>query len=679
MLNPSQEKAVEHFGRPLLVIAGAGSGKTKTITHKVEHIIKVHKIDPKKILVITFTNKAGEELKKRIRQKIGIELKNVGTFHSFALGILKNNYRLVGYKSYPTVLDEGDKNSILKSILKLRDYDPKFLDKVKLYISSKLEALSTHTDNSLENIVNEYLQILKEKNYVDFSTMLFFALEIIKSEPRFWRESFDYILVDEFQDTNTIQYEIIRMLARQNICVVGDPNQCIYEWRYAKPDNVIKFMEDFNPDIIKLEDNYRSTKAIISLANAILENSRAPWKKLIPKLRTQNVEGEKPLVKEFQNEEAEALWIAGCIKELKRYYNYGDIAILVRVGYVTNTIERVLNYNNIPYSVVGQVRFFERSEIKDILAFLRLLVNPNDSIAFERSIRVASRGIGEESIRVIKELNKDNYLVSSLDAIRLRKLRPTVAQNLYEFLQKLKKLKNGLDRYYESLRLFLESINFWEYLANEYKKDYQERYENVNELLRYIEQKYEEGYTLDDLVSDVSLNLDKDEQGDRVQLMTIHASKGLEFPIVFLPRFEDGILPHDKKIYEGNIEEELRLFYVAVTRTKEKLYVSYVKDATKKPSRFLTQIPKNLLNMDIFSFAHVKSDSSIKRNYNSNYERKTSYMPELSNTKKISIGARVLHKLFGEGVVVAICDERVTVRFKNAEKNIHSAFLEVIE
>ncbi len=674
MLNPSQERAVKHFGSPLLIVAGAGSGKTKTITHKVEHIIREYKIDPQRILVVTFTNKAGEELKDRIKKTTGIQLQNVGTFHSFALGILKKNYHLIGYQRPPTVLDENDKDKLLKNVMGLKDRDT--LERFKLYASSRLEALSIDRKETLESILSEYLNLLKKENYVDFSCMLFFALELIKTHPIFWRESFDYILVDEFQDTNSVQYQIIKTLARQNICVVGDPNQCIYEWRYAKPHNVIKFKEDFNPDIIKLEQNYRSTQAIITLANAILESSKAPWKELIPKLITKNAEGEKPFVISFGDEEREAQWMANRIKELKKHYKYSDIAILVRVGYVTNTIERVLNYNGIPYNVVGQVRFFERAEIKDVLAFLRVLVNPKDAIAFERSLKVAMIGAGEESIKIIKETNKDNYLKSSLEAIRLKKLRSNISKNLYEFLQKLNRLKKDLDTYPESLKIFLSDINFWSYLAQEYKKDHYERLENVNELLRYIQQKHHEGYTLEDLISEISLNLDKDEQGDKVRLMTIHASKGLEFPVVFLPRFEDGILPHEKKINEGNIEEELRLFYVAVTRAKEKLYITY----TENSSKFLKWIPSGLLSLGSLSWTpaetkfHIKSveDTQIK-------EKKTKYMPELSSAKHIPVGARVLHRLFGEGVVTKVNDERVTVRFGNTEKTIYSAFLEVLK
>ncbi len=659
MLNPSQRKAVEHFGKPLLIVAGAGSGKTNTLTHKVAHLIGHHRISPDRILLLTFTNKAGREMSQRVKRLVGKELPHAGTFHSFCLGVLRQDYRLVGYRACPTVLDEEDKNRALKNLFRSRGLSLELLDKFKAYMSSRQEGLNLPTHELFEELLQEYTSALREGSYVDFSGMLTHALEIFRTKP-IWRERFDFILVDEFQDTNTVQYEILKALAGQNICVVGDPNQCIYEWRHAKPDNILRFREDFNPDIIRLEENYRSSKAIISLANAILENSKAPWKELVPVLRTSREEGEKPVVMRFEDEEREAQWIASKVRELSSQYALRDMALLVRVGYITNAIERAFNHARIPYVLVGQVRFFDRAEVKDVLSFLRLVVNPRDEFAFERAIKCARAGVGSESLKVIKSLGSEDLLTASIYAIKNNLLRSGPARGLYHFLQKLQNLIRGKGEYPQSLEVFLEEVGFWDYLADEYEKDYEERVQNVKELLRYLRQRQQEGYSLEDVLSEVFLSSEDREDRDGVRVMTMHAGKGLEFSVVFLPRLEDGILPHEKALEEDNLEEELRLFYVAVTRAKERLFMSYTKSGQRKPSRFLSWIPKSLLDLSAFKV------------------QRTSYMPELKKAQIIRIGDRVRHILFGEGVVLDVFGDKARVRFNGAEKTIYASFLEVI-
>ncbi len=651
-LNPSQERAVRHFGRPLLIVAGAGSGKTKTLAHKVEFLVAEKGISPERILAITFTNKAGKEIKERVKKVVGVDLPWAGTFHSVALRLLRSKGKEVGVSPSFSLLSEGDRNQLVKKLSQQAGIKP---ESFKAYMADRLEDLKEAYDQRLEGLLQEYLSLLREMNLMDFSGLMWYTKELLKRRPSV-AEAFDFILVDEFQDTNTVQYEIIRLLARENVCAVGDPNQCIYQWRYARPDNILRFKEDFKPDVIKLEYNYRSASYIIHIANAVLLASSAPWKDLIPTLRPTKEGGQKPLVRRFEKEEEEAIWIATKIKELLQSYKPSQIAILVRVGYITESLERALANMRIPYKVVGAVRFFERAEIKDALSFFRVLLNPRDSLSFSRALQVATRGIGEKTVELIVQAGKGNCLVGS--QVILKSLPQAKAIELYGFLQKLSKLQKNLQDYPQALEDFLREVDFWQYLSASYK-DAQEREENVKELIRYLRQKHVEGYSLKDVLEEVDFLMEREEEEGSVRIMTIHASKGLEFEVVFLPRLEEGILPHEKsKESTEELEEELRLFYVAITRAKDILFMSYTK--TSKPSRFLSYIPKELLDLSAF------------------LKKKTSYMPELKSVKAYKVGERVLHELFGEGVVVALEDSKAVVEFKGGRKSIHTAFLKPI-
>ena len=665
MLNTSQRKAIEHFGKPLLIVAGAGSGKTKTLTHKVEHLIIHYKLFPERILVLTFTNKAGREIKERIKKTTNMDLPYVGTFHSFALNVLREDYEIAGYYKMPNVLDEEDRDRLLKSFLRSKNLDLRLLDKLKAYMFKRIEDLNPPTDSVLEALMKEYIAVMRDNNYVDFSGLLLSAYKVFKVKPS-WRERFDFILVDEFQDTNTIQYVLIKLLASDNVCVVGDPNQCIYEWRYARPDNVLRFKRDFKPDIIKLEENYRSTKSIIALANAILENSKSEWKDLVPMLRSKREVGTKPCIKSFADESEEARWIAEKIKELSNVYPFKDIAVLVRTGYITNSIERALALSGIPYTVIGQVKFFQRAEIKDAMSFLRILSNPKDEISFERALKVARVGVGKETIKVIKSINPENLLSACVDTIRKGLLRKGISEDLRAFLEVLRRLRENLHNYPQAFEEFLDSLSFWEYVEDTYEES-QERKENVRELLRYMQEKHREKYTIEDILSETLLDSEKEEKDNGVKIMTIHASKGLEFSAVFLPRFEDGIIPHSKGLDEQDLEEELRLFYVASTRAKDRLFITYTRAKGRQVSRFLHWVPKNLLDW-------------LDHHWNRESHKVVSstHIPELKNIKKLRIGDRVRHKVFGEGIVLEVVGEKAHVRFGKEEKTIYTSFLELL-
>ncbi|MFN7064843.1 MAG: ATP-dependent helicase [Aquificaceae bacterium] len=650
-LNPSQERAVRHFGRPLLVIAGAGSGKTKTLAHKVEFLIKEKSIRPSNLLAITFTNKASREIRERVKKVAGVDLPWSGTFHSIALRLLKERGKDIGLDPSFSLLSEGDRDNILKRIAQARNINP---EKLKAYILERIENLKPQQDQSLEDPLREYLGVLKEMKLMDFSSLMLYLFNLLRVKPSI-KDSFSFILVDEFQDTNTVQYEILRIMIRDKVCVIGDPNQCIYEWRYAKPDNILRFKEDFQPDIIKLEYNYRSKPYILYTANSVLQASTAPWKELIPLLKPTRQGEEKPIVKRFEGEEDEAIGIAEKIRDLLSQYKPSQVAILVRVGHITDAIERALHSLRIPYKVVGAVRFFERSEIKDCLSFLRLLVNPYDRISFERALGVATHGIGEKSIELIAQMGGGNFLEGS--RLALNKLPQSKAMTLFQFLKNLSALGKGIENYPFAFESFLQDIDFWSYL-DQYK-DVQEKQENVREFLKYLRQKHQEGYALEEVLQEIGFLLDREDQGNAVQIMTIHASKGLEFEVVFLPRLEEGILPHEKALEsQEELEEELRLFYVAITRAKDLLFMSYTK--LSKPSRFLSYINKSFLNLSAFA------------------KKKTAYMPELRSPYKFKVGDQVVHEVFGVGLILSLENSRALVEFKAGKKTIHTAFLKLM-
>ena len=652
MLNPSQEKAVKHFGKPLLIVAGAGSGKTKTLAYKLEYLVNQKGIRQDKVLVLTFTNKSAKEIKERILKITGEDIPWSGTFHSFALRLLKQDGYKIGISPSFGILDEEDRKKLLKDILKQMGIEKEYLYKVENYIFSRCEDLKPPEDGLLEEVYQAYREALRSANLLDFSQMLLEAYELLKDHSRKWRDFFEFIMVDEFQDTNTVQYEILKLLAKENICVVGDPNQCIYEWRYARPDNLLKFKEDFDPDVIKLEYNYRSGKYIIYVANAVLSASKAKWKDMVPVLKAVRDSEQKPVVRRFSNELEESAWVAQEIKRLIGKYKPSDIAILVRTGYLTEAFERALFNAGVPYKTVGTVKFFERAEVKDALAFLRIAVNPSDELSFKRCLEVARTGIGNKSLEKIRRYYRGNWLLASEKAIR--DLNDEQKHRLYKLITELSKFMKNTDNYPNALKELLRGVDYEEYMRTRYQKDYQERKENLEEFLRFLEEKKREGSTLSEVLQEVSLISQEEEGSSAVSIMTIHASKGLEFSVVFLPRLEEGILPHEKSTKDiQELEEERRLFYVAITRAKDLLYMTYTKDKDKKPSRFLSDIPKEFLDLSAFK------------------------VPK-ATTHHIKVGDTVMHRIFGVGRVLALEAERAKVDFGDKVKTIHVAFLEVV-
>ncbi len=660
-LNEQQRKAVEHYGKPLLVIAGAGSGKTKTLIHKVEYLLKKG-LKKDQILCITFTNKAANEIKERVKKNLGLELEWSGTFHSVAFKILKAEGEKIGIPKDFSIADEGDSLDILKEIINRYGLkaDPKEL---KEKIAKVKESLRI-TQAWEEIILQDYNDLLRKNKLLDFSDLMreLYNLLLLDEVREKYRKKFRYILVDEYQDTNEIQYEILKLLADRNICVIGDPNQCIYEWRNARPDNILRFIEDFNPDIVKLEVNYRSKDAILRVANAVLESSSLEWKNLIPKLRGVRGEGRKPQVRRFKDEEEEALWISNKIKELSDRYRFKDFALLLRAGYLTDIYERTFLKTGIPYKVVGTLRFYERQEIKNLIAVLKIAANPSDELAFKRIAQFFLKGFGEKSIQLVEENFKGNWLKAAKDS--LKKLPKTAALSTYEFLKAIAPLYKDIHKYPEKLEEFIEKINYYELLRERFKRDYEEREENVKEFIKALRDFYMKGYTIEEVLTEIALTTSEEEEENAVRIMTIHSAKGLEFPVVFLPRLEEGILPHKKSSDSlREVEEERRLFYVAITRAKDFLFMSYTKKENRKPSRFLSDIPKSLL--DLSAFRKRKAER---------------YTEELIPNNTVKKGSYVLHKVFGRGKVLEVMGERAKVKFENGEeKVIHTSFLETIK
>ena len=701
-LNPQQREAVKYLEGNLLIVAGAGSGKTKTLVSKVEYLIQKG-YDPKRILAITFTNKAAKELKDRIKNTLGVSLPWAGTFHSVANKLLRLAGKHIGIKPDFVILDREDSKRVLKQVLKNLNVEyeddlyeeaiNKFKEGSKVF-TYKDKTYSIDQIEDFWDVYEAYQNRLKELNALDFGDLLFYAVKLLKENDALrekLRNYFQYILVDEYQDTNTVQYEFIKLLARNNVCVVGDPNQAIYQWRGAKPENILRFKEDFNPKVVKLEKNYRSKGVILEIANCIIQNCDPKWASLIPRLKTDKDFGEKPLVRRFESEEAEAQWIAEEIKRLKeKGYRLKDIAVLVRSSYLTEKIEKTFVKERIPYTIVGGARFYERKEIKDMLAFLRFLHNPTDDLAFERILKIFFDRRWEKVYKLLSKYYRTDW-VETLKVVAIH-LEDLYREPLLRFLQALVNVKweQIPERYDEFLRQLLEEIDYYQYLQKE--KNYEERLENVEYFLKLTENARKKGKKLADFLQLIALlQSEMEDKGRGVRILTVHAAKGLEFSAVFLPRLEEGVFPH-KSAFENpeELEEERRLFYVAITRAKEKLYLSYVKKKTsksgkeyeRKPSRFLSEIPKQLLDLRYFKKPKRETPNAVPKKVKKDTlkpaEGLEKYKKPALEGKKFRPGQEVKHPVFGVGRVVSQSGNHTLVDFGGEIKKIHSHFLESV-
>ena len=628
-LNPAQKQAVEHTDGPLLIMAGAGSGKTKVLTCKIANLL-AKGVSPWSILAITFTNKAATEMRERVDRMIGEGAKDVwlSTFHSFCARFLRREVEATGmYKRNFVIYDSSDSQVVIKECLKELNLDPKQYapGAVQNAISNGKnqlmgpKAFERDADNFFQKKVAEiyalYAKKLRANNAMDFDDLLMVSVLLLEEHEEIrikYQNRFKYILVDEYQDTNGAQYQLTKILAAKhhNLCVVGDADQSIYGWRGADIRNIMDFEQDYpEARTIKLEQNYRSTKNILAAANAVIEHNINRKKK---DLWTENATGEKLTIYEARDERDEAQFIATTVSKQKTLFNtsYGDMAILYRTNAQSRVIEEMFMRNGIPYTMVGGLKFYDRKEIKDILAYLRVIYNPLDTVSLLRIINVPKRGIGASTIAKLTEYADFNGLtlfdvMSNLDAVEgltTRAKRPLelFATFIFQFMGYQSNLR--LDDLIEKV---LEESGYLKELQDEKKPENESRVENLKEFIGVARdfQKTEDNPTLENFLSTLSLVSDIDNaelEDDRITLMTLHSAKGLEFPTVFMVGMEEGLFPHSRTLMDENeIEEERRTCYVGITRAQRKLYLTcaqqrtiYGKTSASTPSRFLDEIPE---------------------------------------------------------------------------------------
>ncbi|WP_423800463.1 DNA helicase PcrA [Neobacillus sp. SAB-20_R2A] len=635
-LNPEQQKAVKATDGPLLIMAGAGSGKTRVLTHRIAYLIVEKRVNPYNILAITFTNKAAREMKERIAKMMGGAAEEIwiSTFHSMCVRILRRDIDRIGFNRNFTILDSSDQQSVIKGILKEKNIDPKKFDPRAILgsiSSAKNELIDPeeyaktaggYFEQVVSDVYEEYQKRLRKNQALDFDDLIMKTIQLFQRLPEvleYYQRKFQYIHVDEYQDTNKAQYLLVKLLANRfkNLCVVGDSDQSIYRWRGADIANILSFEKDYpNATVILLEQNYRSTKRILLAANKVIEKN---FNRKAKNLWTENPEGNKIVYYRADSEQGEAQFVTGRIKELTRdgKYKLSDIAILYRTNAQSRVMEEVLLKSNIGYAIVGGTKFYDRKEIKDMLAYLRLISNPDDDISLQRVINVPKRGIGSSSLDKIFDFAAmhDLSIFQALDSIDLIGLSPKITKAAAEFRDLIKNYTNMQEflSVTELVEEVLDKTGYSEMLKAEKSIEAQSRLENLEELLS-VTKNFEE--TNDDktlvafltdlaLVADIDSMDDDGEKADSVVLMTLHSAKGLEFPIVFLIGMEEGVFPHSRSLMEEvEMEEERRLAYVGITRAEQNLFLTNAQMRTlfgrtnmNPASRFISEIPEDLLEV----------------------------------------------------------------------------------
>lgn len=662
-MNPRQSQAVTTTQGPLLLMAGAGSGKTRVLTHRVAYLIEECYVNPWNILAITFTNKAAREMKERIHQLLGDVAESVwiSTFHSMCVRILRREVETIGYSRNFTILDSSEQLALMKRIVKELNLDPKKHEPrgILAAISNAKNAMQTADDyaslagadyfkQTVAKCYARYQDVLRENQCMDFDDLIMNTIELFRQSPdtlRHYQNKFQYIHVDEYQDTNHAQYLLVNMLARgfQNICVVGDADQSIYGWRGADMQNILDFEKDY-PDaqVILLEQNYRSTKNILKAANQVIENNVNRKKK---NLWTENETGEKIQYYRGDNERHEAQFI---VKEIndhiqKQGKNYGDFAILYRTNAQSRVVEEMLLKSSIPYKMVGGQKFYERKEIRDILAYLAMIANPQDSISFARVVNVPKRGIGATSVEKFRDFAQLHgmSMLEACESVVLSNVSGKAAKELAKFgemMDGFAKMQTYLS-ITELTEEILAKTGYLEALKNENTIEANARIDNLNEFLTVTQafdqqfaqspeyENVEENEKLSLFLNDLALVSDIDsleEETTQVTLMTLHAAKGLEFPIVFLVGMEEGLFPllraNDD---EADMEEERRLAYVGITRAEEELYITnaisrtiYGRTQFNRPSRFVEEIEEELLEpIGTYAKRQLQSGDEFKASF----------------------------------------------------------------
>ena len=640
--NKAQKEALINIDGPCLIVAGAGSGKTKVLTARAAQIIKSKKAWPTQILCVTFTNKAAREMQNRISkllEKNSQSLPWLGTFHSLSAKFLRRHAETIGLNSRFTILDKEDQTRLIKNISKAENIDFKkispqiIISVIDRWKNKGLlpDKVKINKNVPFENIVLKVYKIyqtqMKKLNCCDFGDLILHCVTMFENYPdilKIYSSNFKYLLVDEYQDTNLIQSKWLSLLSQthQNICCVGDDDQSIYSWRGAEIKNFLTFKKHYKKSkIIKLEQNYRSTQNILTAASALISNNKD---RLGKKLWTEGEDGEPIQLSCFRDGKDEATSIGDIIeKKLKKKYRLNDISILVRAIFQTREFEERFLKIGLGYRILGGTKFYQRAEIKDCVAYLRILNQKKDDLAFERIINTPKRSLGDATINILHDWSKKNNLCledSALNLIELDKLKPKTKTSLKNILELFKKWRLDLKnkKHYEAMEIVLDESGYSKMLKE--KKDFESenRLENIKELIRGM-QEFE---NLSDFLEHVALatSIDQDWNGEKVNLMTMHAAKGLEFNVVFLPGWEEGLFPHQKSLEEKGdfaLEEERRLAYVGITRAKKEAYISFSmgrifhgewRDSI--PSRFIDELPKeniiqfenNNSNKEIFEF-----------------------------------------------------------------------------
>lgn len=634
-LNPQQQLAVEHQGSPLLVLAGAGSGKTRVITHKIAWLIRNAKINANNIAAITFTNKAAREMKERVSDLLTVEESRgltVSTFHTLGLNIIRKEYATLGYKAGFTIFDAQDSSTIIKELTlnevaeeteSENSTDPRWIISrwKNDFVSPEkaFEIASTAEELHAAKLYRSYQRQLKAYNAVDFDDLILLPLQLFKSNAEIlkkWQNKLRYLLVDEYQDTNTCQYELVKLLTgpRKELTVVGDDDQSIYAWRGAKPENIAQLQTDFTSlKIIKLEQNYRSTSRILESANNLIANNSHLFDK---KLWSRLGEGEKITITPCNTDEHEVETVIGLIMKytFRDKAKYQDMAILYRSNYQSRLFERYLRTNNIAYKISGGTSFFERAEVKDIFAYLRLIINSADDAAFLRVVNTPKRSIGASTLEKLGNYaneRKISLFAASQEMGFAQRVSQKATARIQSFIFWIKELMQAsqTEKPYHLIERVITEIAYEDWLLNtsSSEKQAEQRMANVNEIVDWTRRLYEDGEgkeNLSDIIAHMSLmdllerNQEEAEE-NAISLMTMHTAKGLEFPYVFIIGAEEEILPHSNSMEEDGLEEERRLAYVGITRAQRYLNITYAKSRQKygeklecEPSRFLEELPE---------------------------------------------------------------------------------------
>lgn len=731
-LNNEQKEAVLHTEGPLLILAGAGSGKTRVLTHRIAYLIKEKDVYPSSILAITFTNKAAKEMKERVGKILGDIAQDmwISTFHSTCVKILRRDIDRIGYEKSFVIYDSADQQTVIKSCLKeLNLNDKNFPPRSVLEMIGKAKDelvdpgmytrmyASDFRMSKVASIYELYQKKLKQNNAVDFDDIIMCTVKLFNEHPEvldYYQRKFKYIMVDEYQDTNTAQYMLVSLLAqvKKNLCVVGDDDQSIYGWRGANIRNILDFEKEFkNCKTIKLEQNYRSTKTILDAANSVIKNNYGRKSK---KLWTDNNEGVNIVNYVGGNEHDEASFVANEVQTLKSKDDrqYKDFAVLYRMNAQSRVVEEMFIREGIPYKIVGGLRFYDRKEIKDVIAYLRVIQNPADDVSLKRIINVPKRGIGDttvdnaEKIASIRGSSIFSIVSSAAEVAELQRASAKL-EGFVSLISSFRALKENM-KISELIEEVINRTGILGELQQEGTVEAESRIENIQELisvaLEFEQQEEEQG--LEEFLANVSLVSDIDnleEEKDNVVLMTLHSAKGLEFPVVFMVGMEEGIFPSYRSFSEeSELEEERRLCYVGITRAREKLYMTnaysrtlFGKTENYSTSRFLKEIPEELIENPFKkekkapqSAAGFFAANPSMRIINSVADIKpvVGFKPAAAfETKKavsassFAVGDAVEHKKFGVGVITAVekesADYKLEIQFKNAGmKRLMAAF-----